>query len=168
MTDIATIKSAAPTPKAKQRGLNVHSCACGDTVWAFPWNDEQAAWDAHQRHPLRNYIEEKGLAPPEPRVSHHVIIADALDGDLLRERRWRVYSSKPWMPHRFEVRGGPGNGMPLHQHVMHGEKWVRIINSNGCDVRRANVLVMSYEQIGNAMRLSRLSRRASVRPRVDT
>ena len=88
---------ADPSTLAKQKDLNVHKCECGRAVWAFPGNGEQAAWGAHQRHPLRSYIEEKGLALPETRVSHHVTIADAPDGDLLRERRWRVYPSKCWI-----------------------------------------------------------------------
>lgn len=72
-----------------------------------------------------------------------MIVADAQDADLLRDRRWRAYPPKPWMPHKVEVRGGSGRGLALHQHVMAGEKWVQVVNGSGCDVRRENLRRMS-------------------------
>ena len=120
-------------PLAKEKGLTVHTCECGETVWAFPWSDELVAWDAHQRHPLKNFLEAKGLAPPEPRVSHHVVFADAADADLLRARRWRVIPSKVRTRHKVEVRGGTGRGLPIHRHVMGRGDCVRVINRYGCD-----------------------------------
>ena len=104
-------------PLAKEKGLTVHLCACGQTVWAFPWNDELVLWDAHQRHPLKSFIEEKGFAPPKPRFSHHVVFASPVDADLLRSRRWRVYPSKVSTRHKVEVRGGTRRGLPLQRHV---------------------------------------------------
>ena len=99
-------------PIAKERGLTAHPCECGATVWAFPWSDELVAWDCHQR-PLKSFLDAKGLAPPEPRSSHHVVFADAPDADLLRSRRWRVYPSKVRTRHKAEVRGGTGRGLRL-------------------------------------------------------
>lgn len=155
--------STRPAPLAKQNGLKVQTCECGETAWAFPWDDAAAAWDAHQRHPLRGYLEEKGLAPPEPRFSHHVIVADARDGNLLGERRWRVYPSKPWMPHRVEARGGEGRGLPLHRHLTEGEKWVQIVSGYGCDVRPRNLRQMTRDEVTTAMRARK--RGATIRAR---
>lgn len=153
----ATIKPGRVRAPAKQMGLSVNECVCGDTVWAFPWNDEVAAWEAHCRHPLRSYIEEKGLAPPVARISHHVIIASRRDADLVADRRWRVYPAKPWMPHEFELRGG-GRGLPLHQHAMDRGKQVRVIDGNGCDVRRENLRPMTRNEIDKATRFRLLGK----------
>ena len=48
-------------PLAKEKGLTVQTCACGETVWAFPWSDDLVAWDAHQRHPRKCLFEAKGF-----------------------------------------------------------------------------------------------------------
>ena len=134
-------------PLAKEKGLAVQTCDCGATVWSFPWNDELVAWDAHRRHPLKNFLETKGLAPPEPRFSHHVVFADAADADLLRGRRWRVIPSKVRTRHKVELRGGTGRGLPIHRHVMGRGDCVRVINRNGCDCRRVNLVRMTRKEI---------------------
>lgn len=134
-------------PLAKEKGLTVHACECGESVWAFPWSDELVAWDAHQRHPLKSFIEEKGFAPPKPRFSHHVVFASPVDADLLRSRRWRVYPSKVSTRHKVEVRGGTRRGLPLQRHVMGRGACVRIINRYGCDCRRVNLSRMTRQQI---------------------
>jgi hypothetical protein len=147
ITNYANWKPPAGKPLAKEKGLNVHTCECGETVWAFPWSDELAAWDSHVRHPLRSYIEDKGLAPPEPRVSHHVVFASPEDAGLLRSRRWRVYPSKLRTRHKVELRGGTGRGLPLQRHVLGREDCVRITNRYGCDVRRTNLRRMTRKEI---------------------
>ena len=134
-------------PLAKEKGLQVHTCACRETVWAFPWSDELVAWDAHQRHPLKAFLDAKGLAPPEPRFSHHVVIADAADAELLRGRRWRVIPSARRTRHKVELRGGTGRGLPIHRHIMGRGDCVRVINRNACDVRRVNLARMTRKEI---------------------
>ena len=126
-------------PLAKEKGLAVQTCECGETAWAFPWNDELVAWDAHLRHPLKAFLDTKGLAPPAPRFSHHVVMAGG--------RRWRVIASKVRTRHKVELRGGTGRGLPIHRHVMGRGDCVRVINRNGCDVRRANLKRMTRKEI---------------------
>lgn len=142
-------------PLAKEKGLTVHACDCGETVWGFPWSDELVAWDAHQRHPLKSFLEARGLAPPEPRFSHHVVFADAADADLLRGRRWRVIPSARRTRHKVELKGGTGRGLPIHRHVMGRGDCVRVINRYGCDCRRVNLKRMTRKEIAADRRLNK-------------
>lgn len=133
--------------QSKSTGLNVHICACGAHVWALPWNDELARWESYLCSPIRHIIDEKRMAPPKPKTTHHVVLASPEDAALLRSRRWRVYPSKAGTLHRVELRGGTRRGLPLQRHVMGREACVRVVNRNGCDVRRENLKRMTRKEI---------------------
>jgi len=134
-----------PLPTAK--GLCINECECGAHVWALPHNDELARWESHQQSRFRDLTESKGMAPPEPRISHHVVLASPEDADLLRARRWRVYPSKTGTRHKVELRGGTRRGLPLQRHIMGREECVRVVNGYGCDVRRENLKRMTRKEI---------------------
>lgn len=145
--ETTNLNSSSPTPLPKPKGLEPVVCECGAHVWAFPFNEEQARWESHQQSRFRDLIESKGMAPPEPPISHHVVFASPQDADLLRSRRWRVYPSKLGTRHRVELRGGTRRGLPLQRHVMGREACVRIVNRYGCDVRRENLKRVTRKEI---------------------
>lgn len=124
----------------------------------LPFNDSLATWEAHQRHPLRSYIEEKGYAPPPPTISHHVILASPEDEELLKLRRWRVFPTYGGRRAKYQAQSGP-RGLPLQRMVVVGAKVVRFRNRNGLDCRRSNLLKTTRQQIAKECRARRTAKR---------
>lgn len=154
----AASTTSGPTKyTVKSKGLAPTPCECGAHVWCLPYDDGAAVWESHQRSPVRDIIEKHGMAPPQPRITHHVVFASPEDAKLLRDRRWRVYPSKAGTLHRVELRGGTRRGLPLQRHVMGREACVRVINRYGCDVRRENLKRMTRKEIA-AERVARIGR----------
>ena len=147
MEETQVVITTYRVPAAKVKGLNVNTCACGAHVWCLPFNESLAKWKSHHRSPFRDIVEKHGMAPPEPQLSHHVILASPQDAHLVTSRRWRVYPSKVRTRHRVELKGGTRRGLPLQRLIMGREKCVRLLNGYGCDVRRENLKQMTRKEI---------------------
>lgn len=143
-----TAASPISVPRqANAKGLLPVTCECGDHVWCQPYNEEVARWESHQSSPFRDIVERHGMAPREPRVSHHVITASPQDAHLLRERKWRPMPTKIRTRHKVELKGGSRRGLPLQRLLTGREACTRFVNGYGCDVRRANLKSMTRKEI---------------------
>lgn len=151
-TKVIVTDYASVGRQSKSKGLNVHTCECGAHIWALPFNEGQALWQSYLTSPIRHKIDENGLAPPKPNITHHVVLASPEDAELVRSRRWRVYPSKAGTLHKVELRGGTRRGLPLQRHVMGRDACVRVVNRNGCDVRRENLRQMTRKEIAQERR----------------
>lgn len=147
MEETQVVITTYRVPAAKVKGLHVNHCHCGDHVWCLPFNESLTKWESHQRSPIRDIVEKHGMAPPEPTASHHVILASPQDAHLVSERKWRVFPSRMRTRHKIELRGGTRRGLPLQRLIMGREACVRIVNRNGCDVRRENLKQMTRKEI---------------------
>ena len=80
----------------------------------------------------------KGLAPKEPKLKPHVIIASHEDAHLLKQRRWKVYAAKKSHRVRYHLKSGR-RGFPLQRLIFPNVEAITFDNANGLDVRRENL-----------------------------
>jgi hypothetical protein len=147
MSQTQVLLTTYRVPTSSAKGLSVNTCACGDHVWCLPYNESLVRWESHQRSPFRDLIEKKGFAPPEPRISHHVILASPEDAHLVTSRKWRPMPTKVRTRHKVELKGGSRRGLALQRLIMGREACTRFLNGYGCDVRRANLRRMTRKEI---------------------
>lgn len=114
----------------------------------FPWHKEMFNWLRFMQCPvpLRALLEAKGLARPQPALLPHVIIADPVGAPLLRQSRWRVYTTPKGCKAKYQIQRGK-KGVPLQKIVMPDAEIVRFANGNGCDVRRDNLISTTWRQL---------------------
>ena len=134
-------------PAVKVRGLQTQPCHCGDHVWCLPYNESQVRWQRYQRSSVKEIIDKHGMTPPQPRASHHVILASPEDAHLVGERNWRPMPTKIRTRHKVDLKGGSRRGLPLQRLIMGREACTRFLNGYGCDVRRANLKRMTRKEI---------------------
>lgn len=145
--EILVTNYAAHTTKA--RGLDVYTCECQRTVFAFPWY--QAMFDWIRQSPVRALLEAKGLARTQPALLPHVIIADVEDAPLLRQSRWRVFRTPKGCKARFQIARGR-KGIPAHKLLLPDAPVVRFSNGCGTDLRRANLISTTRSAVAQEMR----------------
>jgi HNH endonuclease len=78
-------------------------------------------------------------------------LIDIDDEHFLRERRWRVWPTRPRCRAKLELKSGP-HGLPLQRMVMAGAKVVRFRDGNGLDCRRENLVAMTKQELAEEWR----------------
>ena len=120
-------------------GIPSRDCHCGARVFALPFDDKLETWKTLNASRYRQKFIDAGILPPEPpRPQPYVILLDTIDRDLFKLRRWRVVRSPPGKLNKFEVAGSV-KGRRLHRMLLPDAEVIRIVNRNGCDVRRENL-----------------------------
>jgi hypothetical protein len=150
---------SVPVPDPKSKKPLINECDCGAHLWAFPWADDAAAWVAHQRSPLKHWIEERGLAPRFPDPKMHVVVASPVDRPLLELRRWRVFPTRPWCRAKWQLASGR-RGLPLQRMILSSAKVVRFKDGNGLNVMRTNLQSMTLKQLAEEARAGKAAEKA--------
>lgn len=133
-------------------GLPSVKCACGDHVFAYPYDDALHSWRELQSiHPiLKARLAEQGVVvdKPPPPTPPHVILLSPADAQWFDKAKWRVLDARN-KRYRVEVKRRVV-GKALHRLLMPGAPIVEFLNSWGSDLRRSNMRETTMKELKNA------------------